>query len=81
MTAPLYVSLGFVLASLRPPRSQQAVADQLGISRTTLSHAENGYVLLNGPTLAGLLYLYQPDEAQRRAVVDALIECGAPHAL
>lgn len=81
MTDHPYASLGSVLAELRVPRSQESVADALGISRTTLSHAENGYILLSGGTLARLLHLYQPSKPMRLAVVDALIECGGARAL
>lgn len=82
MTEPRHlVALGHLLSELRPPRSQQEVADQLGISRTTLSHGENGYILLSSKTMAGLLHIYQPNEGQRLAIIDALIACGAPHAV
>ena len=87
-TPPRFAVLGRLLAHHRSHRSQESVADILGISRTTLSHAERGYILLSGPTLSRLLHLYNtdgvapaPSRADKVTIYDALVDCGGLHAL
>tara|TARA_R110000868_G_scaffold256235_1_gene512936 strand:+ start:668 stop:943 length:276 start_codon:yes stop_codon:yes gene_type:complete len=82
-TPPRFAVLGRLLAHHRSHRSQESVADVLGISRTTLSHAERGYILLSGPTLSRLLWLYDtdgrapaPSRADKVVIYDALVDCG-----
>ena len=64
------------------------MANALGISRTTISHAERGKVLLSGPTLSRLLHLYDtdgvapaPSRADKVTIYDAIVDCGGLHAL
>ena len=59
------------------------MSDILGISRTTLSHAERGYILLSGQTLSQLLHLYDtdgvapaPSRGDQVAIYDAIVEGG-----
>jgi transcriptional regulator with XRE-family HTH domain len=87
-TPPRYAVLGRLLAHHRSHRSQESVADILGISRTTLSHAERGYILLSGTTLAKLLHLYDtdgvappPSRSDKVTIYDAIVDCGEAHAL
>ena len=82
-TPPRFAVLGRLLAHHRSHRSQESVADILGISRTTLSHAERGYILLSGPTLSRLLHLYDtdgrapaPSRSEKVGIYDALVACG-----
>ena len=83
-----FAVLGRLLAHHRSHRSQESVAVALGISRTTISHAERGKVLLSGGSLARLLHLYDtdgrapaPSRADKVVIYDALVECGGAHAL
>ena len=59
------------------------MANALGISRTTISHAERGKVLLSGPTLSRLLHLYDtdgvapaPSRSEKVNLYEALVACG-----
>lgn len=82
-TPPRFAVLGRLLAHHRSHRSQESVSDILGISRTTLSHAERGYILLSGTTMSKLLHLYDtdgiapaPGRGDKVAIYDAIVECG-----
>lgn len=83
MNVAPYLTLGRLLAHHRSARSQDSVADTLGISRSTLSHIERGHILPSGKTLARLLYLYATDgngpkapAGQQLAIFRALTEAG-----
>ena len=82
-TPPPFAVLGRLLAHHRSHRSQESVANALGISRTTLSHAERGKILLSGTSLSRLLWLYgtdgrapAPSRADKVTIYDALVDCG-----
>ena len=64
------------------------MANALGISRTTLSHAERGKILLSGTSLSRLLWLYgtdgrapAPSRSEKVNLYEALVACGGVHAL